>query len=721
MPGLPSLKVFLILGVLLLTVASSIVYMMRGRSEDSVSRPDLAALIDKLSAPGMEHADPANCIECHREITEAWQDSHHALANTGLRKEDIHALLKASGPLPEERSMRWRAAHGTVLLEEEGLPPHPLIGTIGLTPLIQYLYLAPDGRIQTHDVAWDTINKEWFSVFESDDAGEGPRQSGEWGHWTGQGMNWDANCAYCHMTEYRKQFLPEENRYDSTWTHMGITCSQCHPGMDTHLAQIRNGNNYFKESLDKKQIMDTCATCHSLRAEITPHAFYPGEAYEDHFLLTLADVPGIYHPDGHVIGENYVYGSLTMSKMGHAGLSCLDCHDPHTNGTILPIDNNALCQRCHGSGLENAPRIDPVKHSRHPAHSTGNLCVECHMPVSYFMGRDGRRDHSFSNPDPRLTMEMGIPNVCIECHNTQSNEWALQLVEEWYGPDMNADRRAKARLMNDLFKATSGAGARLRAAIEDEKNRFWKATFIGMLQFTEPSRENLDLLTRAAVDAEPMVRAAAVRVAGLETFPESLQLDLLSDPVRSVRISASLANPLMPAVSESHDTELRQHLEHTADSPAGSLRLAAYWQSRGETGKAIPLARQAVSFDRANPEVWRLTAIELHNLGESREALDYLDKSLRIDPENALTLFNLGLLNYELGNLDEALRHLDQALSLDPFMENAWYNLVVLYWQMDRMETALQRLQTGLGHLPESRRLQELMLYFRQLNQQRRP
>jgi tetratricopeptide (TPR) repeat protein/nitrate/TMAO reductase-like tetraheme cytochrome c subunit len=699
----------MIIAFVAITVAALWAYRTHLVNPSSDPDSELTRILDQFSAQGAPHADPANCVECHREITTAWQDSHHALANAALSEIDRERLIANTDSFLKARGMRYHSTDPSIRLEETGLPSYPVVGSIGLTPLIQYLHLAPDGRIQAHDVAWDVEQKEWFSVFEIDDKEEAtPRQQGEWGHWTGQGMNWDANCAYCHMTEYAKNYDPVEDRYDREWAHMGITCAQCHPGMDTHLDQVRNGNNAFKESLSPEQVMEYCATCHSRRDELTPHAFRPGDNYEDHFELTLASVPDIYHPDGQVIGENYVYGSLMMSRMGHAGVTCMDCHDPHTNGHILPFENNALCMRCHGSGLMDAPRIDPVGHSHHPANSTGNQCVECHMPVTYFMGRDGRRDHSFSNPDPQLTLELGIPNACSQCHNTQSVEWAKRYTDEWYGPDMNADRRAKARLMDALWSGMSGADARLRAALGTEQNRFWKATFVSMLQYTAPHQESFEILQESVEDPDPMVRSAAVKVLRLENLSTQAAGKLQTDPVRSVRIASALASQGFATASPEEEAELAAYLTHTADTPMGAIRLSAFKQSRGDLEAARFLARQATRFEPLNPETWRITAIQLHGLNASAEAMEHLEKALSLDPDNTQVLFNRALLHNELGNTNAALEDLLSAVEADPAFESAWFNLVVLYWQLQQPDTARAKLQEALTHLPQSQRLRQL-------------
>ena len=697
----------LAVAIALALVAITTVMVLRNRPA-AQTFPNLQPILDQFAAEGMEHASPKICVDCHQEATAEWINSHHALANAAVTPVDRERLTANEGPLLKQRGMHWVNQPDTVVLEEKGLPDFPVVGTIGITPLIQYLLLMEDGRIQSHDVAWDVDQKEWFSVFERDDDPEDPRMPGEWGHWTGQGMNWDANCAYCHMTEYEKKYDPEENVYNRTWSHMAITCIQCHPKMDVHMEQVRNGNNYFKEELSPQQVMETCATCHSRRDQLTADRFVAGDRYEDHFQLTLASMEGLYHPDGQVIGENYVYGSLTMSKMGHAGVTCMDCHNPHTAEFILPVDNNALCQRCHGSGLKDAPKIDPLAHSHHPANSTGNLCVECHMPHTYFMGRDPRRDHSFSHPDPRLNIELGIPDACSKCHNTQSVEWNMEHAEKWYGPDMNADRRKKARLMQDVWDGTTDAGQRLLAAIREEKNRYWRATFVDMIQYIPGNPEAYQLLNEMTRDPEPMVRSAAIRLLGIQNLSTAEAEALHNDPVRSVRLSAALSSPGMETRSPEAEAELLEYLRHTADSPMGSLRLSAFHASRGDAAKSRQFARQAVGFEPLNTEAHRLAAIQLHTSGDTVGALDELNAALRIDPNQPAIHFNLGLLQAEIGDMDKAIYHLNAAVRSDPQLVDGWYNLIVLYWQVDQLPTARSKLQEALRANPQSQRLLQL-------------
>ena len=50
------------------------------------------------------------------------------------------------------------------------------------------------------DVSYDPHKNDLFDVY-----GEEIRNPGDWGAWTGQGMNWNATCAACHNTRLRKE------------------------------------------------------------------------------------------------------------------------------------------------------------------------------------------------------------------------------------------------------------------------------------------------------------------------------------------------------------------------------------------------------------------------------------------------------------------------------------------------------------------------------------
>ena len=49
-----------------------------------------------------------------------------------------------------------------------------------------------------------------------------------------------------------------------------------------------------------------------------------------------------------------------------------------------------------------------------------------------YMGVDLRRDHSFRVPRPDLTMTIGVPNTCTQCHADKSADWAAKTIAAWF-------------------------------------------------------------------------------------------------------------------------------------------------------------------------------------------------------------------------------------------------------------------------------------------------
>src|SRR5262249_24001829 len=63
-------------------------------------------------------------------------------------------------------------------------------------------------------------------------------------------------------------------------------------------------------------------------------------------------------------------------------------------------------------------------HTHHPPGVAGARCTGCHMPVTVYMQRDPRHDHSFGRPDPELTLTLGVPHACNRCHQDRDAPWA---------------------------------------------------------------------------------------------------------------------------------------------------------------------------------------------------------------------------------------------------------------------------------------------------------
>lgn len=671
-----------------------------GCSRETKTAAVAAAPAPAVPAPPSSFAS-ADCRSCHENAFAAWSASHHAFAHRPVdAAKDADAFVPANHASVSgvDYDISWKDGRPHFAEKRDGRPAEPYTAdfVLGHTPLRQYIVPVGGGRYQAAELAFDPAKKDWFNVF-----GDERRQPGEWGHWRGRGMNWNSMCAHCHMTDFRKNYDPAADVYATTWREHGVGCSQCHAGLAAdHLDPKRkpaSGSTPLGNptAADLKRAQETCAPCHA-RNELLTGRLHPGGGYNDYYRLTLPTEAAVFFPDGQVRDEDFNYTSLLTSRMGgKAGVTCLDCHDPHSGRTKLPASDNSLCMQCHGpSPRMNAPVIDPLAHSRHPAGSTGNQCVTCHMPTTTYMQRDPRHDHGFLKPDPLLTKELGIPNACNRCHADKSVDWSIEYVNQWYGAKMDSRQRARTRVVAAAQAGAPEAAEKLVAMIASEDVPAWRATLLLLARNFAASHPKVAETARAATkDADAMVRSAAAQV--LSTLPgEAATLrPLLNDSSRLVRLDA--AWPLsaeLPAGSAIR-REFDEYLAASADQPAGRLRLGQDFFNRGRAAEAEGALRKAAEWDPNSPGIQDTLGVVLNELGKTDEAAAALWRAARLNPADATAAFNAALAFAAARKLPDAEFALREAVKRNPRLDRAWYNLGLLLAQTGRPADALAALQ----------------------------
>ena len=654
------------------------------------------------------------CAECHTLQFEQWRVSHHrqamALAAPGTVLGDFDdAELTHFG----ER-FRFSSRGGRFFVSatnSEGVSvEHEVLYTFGVDPLQQYLIEFPGGRLQCLTVAWDTVGARWFHLYpdrriDADDAL----------HWTGRYQVWNHMCATCHTTDLRKNYDFESDAYRTTWSELGVGCEACHGPGENHVQwarELRPGimpdpGEYrlafaFK-GLQPETEVQTCAPCHSRRSPVTRDGRQGQSFYDDFMVQTLQE--GLYHADGQILDEVYVYGSFLQSKMYRKGVRCSDCHNPHSLQLHSP--GNGVCTRCHQTsppvqfeGL-NAADYDTPEHHYHPEGSAGAQCVSCHAPERTYMEVDPRRDHSFRVPRPDLSARIGVPNACSGCHTEETAEWAANAVGKWYGPD----RREEAHFGEALAAGREGdAGSErklVRLALDSEQPAIARATALEMLRGygTDGAAATIASLQ----DPNPIVRGRAV--GALAGQPLQARLDAvapaLEDPLRSVRVEAArvLASVPREAFSEERlarfDSALEEYeaaQELAADVPSANMNVARLRLEQGRPDLAEERYRTAIRQDPrfvAAP----LELAQLYNeQGRNGDAEGILREALRLSPEEGQIHYSLGLLLAEMQRLPEAEVHLREAAERLPGLVRIRYNHALALQQLGRRSDAERQL-----------------------------
>ena len=541
-------------------------------------------------------------------------------------------------------------------------------GVIGRKPLVQYLLHWKDGGLQTPSAAWDVQKKEWFDVFRDDalqqERGGAERKPGEWGHWTGRGMNWESQCAWCHMSGFQKKYNVAGDTYHATWQEPGITCIRCHKVAAQADAQDGCLVSRADRQLTDEQHDDNCASCHARREELTSK-FTIGDKFDDHFRLELPRVPGVFHPNGLQLEEDYSETSFRLHRMGRTGVTCYDCHDPHSGKLNQPAENDALCLQCHGNNqVINGVLAPQVSHNK-LCGGKAMPCIECHMPKMTYMGRDARRDHALHWPDPRMSIELGVPNACLNCHKDKDHQWCMEYLEKRYKEERMGKYRQRFRAAGHAMQG-KGSVDELLAAYKAEEIPAWRATLLGLLAQFPLTPEVQAVALGATQDPDALVRAAAVELLGGDTARKAL-----ADKTRSVRHAAAWA--LFPHLPAGHPAvnEILETATHQADQPTGAIQLAMLANAAGNAAAADLQYRRAVQRDPASAVARMDYAVFLAQQKRPVDALRQMLDCAREHPQNAEVQYRLGLILIEVGQYRPALRAMQKALNIAPQHQGA--------------------------------------------------
>jgi predicted CXXCH cytochrome family protein len=657
-------------------------------------------------------AEPASfvgasvCAECHVPESALWRKSHHALAmqkaigatvlgNFANARFEHFGVTTSFSRLGDKFMVRTDGADGAH-------HDYEIAYTFGVYPLQQYLIEFPDGRIQALSVAWDARTRaeggqRWFHLYPNEAI---PHDDAL--HWTGLYQNWNFACAECHSTDVHKNYDATGNRYRTTWSEINVACEACHGAASRHVAWARHENAdpdkglaaTFKERTEavwtidpttgnarrstlqpQRTELETCGRCHSRRAELS-EGWRPGQSLSSTHLVSLIE-RHLYHPDGQINDEVYEYGSFRQSKMFAKGVTCSDCHDPHS--LQLRVAGDGVCLQCHA-----ASKYQNAEHTFHGQVSPAVTCISCHMPSKTYMVVHDRHDHSFRIPRPDRSVGLGTPNACNSCHQDRSPEWAAAAIEQWFGPvrkgfqnfgDALQAARRESLTSPDLLHATitdpQTPGIAVATAYA-EAARYLNPTLIADLQ-------------HGLADTDPLIRVGALR--GLEgAAPEQrlrLAGPLLTDPVLAVRLQATAllasipATRLSPDERQRFDRAAREYVEVqrlNADRVEGRVTLGAFLVQRGEPEKAEAEYRAALQlWPRSIPAHVNLADL-YRALGRDKEGETILQKALAIAPNNAAVHYAMGLLLVRAHRAPEATEELAKAAALDP--ERAHYAFV---------------------------------------------
>jgi tetratricopeptide (TPR) repeat protein len=537
------------------------------------------------------------------------------------------------------------------------------------------------------------------------------------------------NCQNCHGSQILLTYDREAKRYTTRFTTLAINCESCHGPGRRHI-EIADSDSIDRvtdigvealATLDKDGSLAVCFQCHAVKAQLRP-GFLSGEPLEESFsdlLLLLSYRP--YFPDGRIRLFAYQQQHLYSDCYLNGSMTCVDCHDPHSQTyrdvwgePLVGRFSDGQCLDCHPSKseeevveasepdslwrieIEGRSRPAPGSmvrintHTGHRSETPGSRCIDCHMP--YLQEPDvggrlrySRSDHTIPIPRPRFDAMFGIENACVKCHRGRSFAEVQDQTRDWWG---------ELKPPKDLISGLLSAGevedpqeaARLMLLTENEyvALQFTNLAYY-MLRYLRPDMgalgdEALDRLQRLAESEDLDLKALALA---------SLHFARGDDPDVRPWLAARLRE-LGPI-----DMDIRRRwvwvLNFRGDAYAG----------RGDGQRALASYQKAAEILKNDPEVLRKIGIAYSNLGDYASAVRYLRSSDQAAPDDPVTLVSLGFAMALAGDFDGALGAYRRAIELNPWDPASYFSLGNTLLRGGRVENAIEAYKRAVDLAPE--------------------
>ena len=666
-----------------------------------------------------EFVGSKECASCHEQQFNNWKKSDHfksmAEADSNFVSGNFDNVKVTFHNVQSHFFKRDEKYWVTTANDKGEQETFRIRYTFGHWPLQQYLIETVDGHIQAFNIAWDNRSKEqggqkWFHLRTEEKIN--PQHTF---YWTRHFQNWNSRCADCHSTNLTKNYDPVKYTYNTQWSEINVACEACHGSGSKHVTLV-NKNKYSKinsgfskrssqalswkfkegESIAQPQgekntdHINMCGSCHALRTQLKEKSL--GENFHDSSRLRLINQAS-YFADGQIREEVFVLGSFLQSKMHAKGVTCNNCHNPHS-GKVL-IKGNSLCSQCH------KPEVyDTSAHHHHSESSTGAACVNCHMPNRTYMQVDERRDHSFTIPRPELSLELGIPNACTSCHKNEKkkdNEWASKTLLEW-GIEADKNHWSKLNFRTQLADILVTRPL-TQAVMEPDLPDIVRASLLQQLS-SMPSRVSTETAQQLLQNKNPLLRRAAVSV--LQGMPAEVRWKLLSphmdDSSLSVRyqIAVTLSDVLnqLPA-DQQHDLislidEYRNSLAVSADSPATQLSIATLEIRLGNLNKAEQAYLHALRIEPNYVPALINLADFYRGTGQEEKSEPLFKKALRLSPDSGAAYHSYGLFLVRKQNYDGALPYLKAAVGKNDALPRYAYVYAVALDSIGRADDAVK-------------------------------
>ena len=338
----------------LLTAVTASLLLMAGCAPKSpppsqpVSNPPTAV----TPTVANEFVGNAECRSCHPAEFQAHQASRHAHTLRIADRESLGKLAPSAGKIPgtdivlKEKDGGFRM---TIAGEEGESMPLDLAFGSGKTGMT-YVSLM-DTELFEMRKSYFPPQKSWYLT-----PGHEKQKPTDVGMMY---VNRQAReCLLCHAVTLSGSRLKPEKRF------FGVGCESCHGPGGAHVTAMKAGKMeaLYMDRLgqgDATHQIQACAKCHRGPQAVNPQG-------------PQGDMTNRFQPYGLMKSRCFLESKNT--------LSCLTCHDPHTDAGTDHITYEATCRKCHSKTPAPTRAGTPlISGSVCPVNAKSG-CVTCHMP-----------------------------------------------------------------------------------------------------------------------------------------------------------------------------------------------------------------------------------------------------------------------------------------------------------------------------------------------------
>lgn len=341
--------------VALMALVSIALLLLAGCVHRDTPTPVKAA-VDERS----EYVGNAACAECHAVEFKAHHGSRHDRSLHPATRADLGRLMPALGVVPlAGYSLTER--NGALTLERQGADPSKpeaqtlqLVvgsGKLGMT----FVTLLGDDRLMETRMSffppyqlWDITPGQEIKV--AGDVPFGRAHSGREAH----------NCLGCHATTVPSDLVQLKPRF------YGVGCESCHGAGAAHI-EAMHAHKYTEPHMERlasrspTQINELCGRCHRTARDV--------DLRSPEVNLTHRFQP-------------YALQRSACRTRSNEPLSCLNCHNAHTDVSADLKAYERACLNCHTAPGVARPTTQVAPMARQakpcPVNKTSG-CVGCHM------------------------------------------------------------------------------------------------------------------------------------------------------------------------------------------------------------------------------------------------------------------------------------------------------------------------------------------------------